>query len=257
MHKICRKFSSCLVVAVAALLPATLPAAAGEGVVPPSADDLAAAVRVAGEPGAIGLAKSNFRQVDHIEPRRITMGERGIPVFTLNPEFVRGTAGAPAGVLRSVAVTATADSGQKATLQAMPESPGKWVAASVFSGNDEETLSGRLRPGSVLLNEPQINGWYELGPDGVVLLQASLPQTPVGKFLSLSDYQREVHGRYADKLPGSDYQRNRGIGFAQATPPPADTGLPVPIVASLIAAAIAGLGVVLFAVRRKRHATPR
>ncbi|MBB5851129.1 hypothetical protein ACFQ05_37535 [Amycolatopsis umgeniensis] len=257
MDKICRKFAGCFVVAVATLLPATLPAAAGEGVVPPSADELAAAVRVAGQPDAIGLAKSNFRQVDHIEPQQITMGEKGFAVYTLNPDFVRGIAGAPAGVLRSVAVTATADSGQKATLQAMPESPGKWVAASVFSGNDEETLSGRLKPGSVLLNEPQINGWYELGPDGVVLLQASLPQSPVGKLVPLSEYQREVHGRYADKLPGSDYQRDRGIGFAQAVPLPADTGLPVSIVAGLIAAGVAGTGLVLFVVWHKRRLTPR
>ncbi len=257
MTTICRKFAGCLAVAVATLLPATLPASASEGVVQPSDGDLAAAVRVAGQPDAIGLARSNFRQVAHIEPRRITMGEKGIPVYTLNPDFVRGVEGAPAGVLRSVAVTATADSGQKATLQAMPEGPGKWIAASVFSGNDEETLSARLKAGAVLLNEPQINGWYELGPDGVVLLQASLPQTPVGKFVPLSDYQREVHGRYADKLPGSDYQRGGGIGFTQATPPPADTGIPAGIVAGLITAGVAGVGVVLVVVWRRRRLTPR
>ncbi|MFC9251612.1 hypothetical protein [Amycolatopsis thailandensis] len=258
MNTICRKFSGCLAVAVATLLPATLPASASENVVAPSAGDLAAAVSVAAQPDAIGLARSNFRQVDHIEPRRITMGEKGFPVYTLNPDFVRGVAGAPAGMLRSVAVTATADSGQKATLQAMPEGPGKWVAASVFSGNDEETLSGRIRPGSVLLNEPQINGWYELRPDGVVLLQASLPQSPVGKLVPLSEYQRNVHGRYADKMPGSDYQRDGGIGFAQAAAPPAvNTGLPVSIVAGLIAAGVAGVAIVLFAVWRRRTLTPR
>ncbi|RSN55290.1 hypothetical protein DMH01_33785 [Amycolatopsis sp. WAC 04182] len=257
MNKTCRKFSGCLAVAVATVLSATPPATASEGVAPPSADDLAAAVRVAGQPDAIGLARSNFRQVDRIEPQRITMGDRGIPVYTLNPDFVRGIAGAPAGALSSIAVTATADSGQKATLQAMPDGPGKWVAASVFSGNDEETLSARLKPGSVLLNEPQINGWYELGPGGVVLLRASLPQSPVGEFVPLSEYQRQVQGRYADKLPGSDYQRDRGIGFTQqAVPPPGDSGFPVSIVAGLIAAG-AGAGVVLVAVWRKRRLTPR
>ncbi|MFI9449898.1 hypothetical protein [Amycolatopsis sp. NPDC052450] len=257
MNTTCRKFAGCLAVAVATLLPATPPATASEGVAPPSADDLAAAVRVAGQPDAIGLARSNFRQVHQLEPQRITMGDKGVPVYTLNPDFVRGIAGAPAGALSSIAVTATADSGQKATLQAMPDGPGKWVAASVFSGNDEETLSARLKPGSVLLNEPQINGWYELGPGGVVLLQASMPQSPVGEFVPLSDYQRQVRGRYADKLPGSDYQRDRGIGFTQAVPPPVDTGLPVAIVAGLIAAGAAGAGVVLVAVWRKRRLTPR
>ncbi|WP_410599348.1 hypothetical protein [Amycolatopsis sp. lyj-90] len=257
MNRICRKFSGCLVLAVAALLPVTSPAAASEGVVPPSADDLAAAVRVAGEPGAIGLAKSNFRQVDHIEPRRITVSERGVAVYTLNPDFVRGTAGAPAGALSSVAVTATADSGQKATLQAMPDGPGKWVAAGAFSGNDEETFSARLRPGSVLLNEPQIDGWYDLGADDVVLLRASLPQSEVGKSLSLSDYQRKVHDRYGDKLPGSDYQRNQGIGFAPAGPQLVDGGVPVAILAGSIAGGVAVLALAVFLVWRKRRLTPR
>ncbi|ANN18732.1 hypothetical protein SD37_25970 [Amycolatopsis orientalis] len=257
MKQICRKFSRGLVVAVALLVPAAPPAAAGEGVVPPSADEVAAAVRVAGEPGAIGLTKSNFRQVDHIEPRRITVSGHGVPVYTLNPDFVRATAGAPAGVLKSITVTATADSGQKATLQVMPEGPGAWVAAGAFSGNDEETLNARLRPGSVLLNEPQINGWYDLGRDDVVLLQASLPQTPVGKSVPLSEYQKDVHGRYGDKLAGSEYQRNRGIGFAQAGAEPVESGLPAGVVAGLIAAGAAGLGAVLFVVRRKRRLTPR
>ncbi|WP_181773722.1 hypothetical protein [Amycolatopsis pittospori] len=257
MTRICRKFSGSLVLAVAALLPATLPAAASEGVVPPSADDLAAAVRVAGEPGAIGLAKSNFRQVDRIEPQRITMSGKGVVVYTLNPDFVRGIAEVPAGTLSSVAVTATADSGQKATLQAMPEGPGKWVAAGVFSGNDEETLSARLRPGSVLLNEPQINGWYDLGAQDVVLLQASLPQSPVGKSVPLAEYQRNVHDRYGDKMPGSDYQRNQGIGFAQTGPRPVDSGSPVAITAASIAGGVAVLALVVFLVRRKRRLTPR
>ncbi|MEV6907539.1 hypothetical protein [Amycolatopsis sp. NPDC051071] len=257
MNRICRKFSSCLVVAVAMLVPAALPATASEGVVPPSDGDLAAAVRVAGQPGAIGLAKSNFRQVDRIEPRQITVSDRGVPVYTLNPDFVRGTAGAPAGVLKAVAVTATADSGQKATVQAMPEGQGTWVAAGAFSGNDEETLSARLRPGSVLLNEPQINGWYDLGRNDVVLLQASLPQSPVGKSAPLSEYQKAVHGRYADKMPGSDYQRNQGIGFAQADGQPVDSGLPVAIVAGLIAGGAAVLALAVFVVWRKRRLTPR
>ncbi len=257
MNTICRKFSRCLVVAVAMLVPAALPAAASEGVVPPSDGDLTAAVRVAGQPDAIGLAKSNFRQVDHIEARRITVSTRGVPVYTLNPDFVRGTAGAPAGVLKSVAVTATAESGQKATLQAMPDGPGTWVAAGAFSGNDEETLSARLRPGSVLLNEPQINGWYDLGRDDVVLLRASLPQSQVGKPAPLSQYQKNVHGRYADKMPGSDYQRNQGIGFAQAGAEPVDTGMPVAFSAGLIAGGAAVLALAVFLVWRKRRLTPR
>ncbi|WP_328609030.1 hypothetical protein OG943_07880 [Amycolatopsis sp. NBC_00345] len=255
MSEICRKFFFSLAVAVAALVPAVSTASAGEWVTPPSAEDLAAAVKAADQPRAVSFARSNFRQVDHAEPGRITLAGRGIPVYTLNPGFVAGTAGAPAGVLGSIAVTATTDSGAKATLRASRDSsaPGGWVVGNVLSGNDEEALSGKLRPGSVLLNEPQINGWYDLSPAGVVLLQASLPQSPVGQFVPLGDYQRTVHDRYADKLPGSDYQRRGGVGFAQA-PVGSDTGSSVPIVAGLVVLAAAALVVVVVVLRGKRRA---
>ncbi|WP_410659292.1 hypothetical protein [Amycolatopsis sp. lyj-112] len=260
---ICRKFAFCFVVALATLTMGAPPSVANEGVAnegvtPPSAGDLAAAVRTAGTPGAIAFARSNFRQVHHIEPRRIIVGERGVPVYTLNPDFVGGAAGAPAGVLRSIAVTATADSGQKTTLRVTQdgEKPAEWMVATALSGNDEETLSARLQPGTVLLNEPQINGWYALSPAGVVLLQASLPQSPVGQLIPLSEYQRNVHDRYADKMAGSEYQRKRGIGFAQAEKPPAD-GLPTPAVTGLIAGGAALLVAALFVLRRKRRAIPR
>ncbi|SEP39269.1 hypothetical protein [Amycolatopsis saalfeldensis] len=254
MGEICRKFFcglAALAAAVAALVPGT--ASAAEWVSPPSSADLAAAVTAAGQPRAISFARSNFRQVDHAKPGRIALAGRGIPVYTLNPGFVAGAAGAPAGVLGSIAVTATTDSGVKATLRASRDSsaPGGWVVANVLSGNDEEALSGKLRPGSVLLNEPQINGWYDLSPAGVVLLQASLPQSPVGQFVPLPDYQRAVHDRYADKLPGSDYQHRGGIGFAP-TAARADAGPSVPIVAGLVVLGAAALVVVVVVLRGKR-----
>ncbi|WP_329059996.1 hypothetical protein [Amycolatopsis sp. NBC_01480] len=256
MGEICRKFICSLAalaaLAAVALVPGT--ASAGEWVSPPSAADLAAAVKAADQPRAVSFARSNFRQVGHAEPARITLAGKGIPVYTLNPGFVAGTAGAPAGVLGAIAVTATADSGAKATLRASRDSaaPGGWVVANVLSGNDEEALSAKLQPGSVLLNEPQINGWYDLSPAGVVLLQASLPQSPVGRFVPLPDYQRAVHDRYADKLPGSDYQHRGGIGFTQ-TAVHTDTGSSVPIVAGLVVLAAAALVVVAVVLRRRRR----
>ncbi|WP_245633576.1 hypothetical protein [Amycolatopsis jejuensis] len=246
--------------AIAALLPAATTAAAGAWVTPPSAQDLAAAVHAASTARAISFAKSNFRQVGRTDPGRITVSGTGIPVYTLSPGFVTGDPGAPAGVLRSVAVTATADTGAKDTLRAAPDNraPGGWVVGNVLSGNDEETLSTRLRPGSVLLNEPQINGWYDLGPTGVVLLQASLPQTPVGQFVPLADYQRQVHDRYADKLPGSEYQRNGGIGFKQNVVR-SDAGPAGPLTTGLVVLGAAAVLAATLTVRRrvKKRAGPR
>lgn len=246
MGRICRKLVSLFVPILFVSALAAPPSFGDEGVppVPPSPSDLDAAVRAAATPHAISFAKTNFRQVSHIDPDRVSVAGKGTPVYALNPDFVRGRTGVPAGVLQYIAVTATASGGETATLRSTPKSAGAWKVASAISGNDEEVLSKRLRPGSVLLSEPQINGWYELTPTGVVLLQASLPQSPVGGFLPLADYQRQVHERYADKMPGSDYQKNGGIGFKQnvATPaePSADNGT-----SPLFAAGIAGAAVLV------------
>lgn len=262
MGEICRKFAAGAAIAVAALLSAGPAEAAGASwVAPPSEQDVAAAVKAAETARAISFAKSNFRQAGHADPGRITVGHKAIPVYTLNPDFVTAKPGAPAGVLRAIAVTATAATGAKATLRAAPDhsAPSGWSVGNVLSGNDEETLSARLRPGSVLLNEPQINGWYDLGRDGVVLLQASLPQSPVGQFTPIAEYQQQVRSRYANKLPGSDYQHSGGIGFKQAVLQQRDSGPPGSLTAGLI---VFGSAVALgggFLVWRwtKRRITPK
>ena len=262
MSQTCRKFAVSAAAAAVAFLSAGPAEAAGASwVTAPSPQEVAAAVHAAGTARALSFAASNFRQADHAEPGRITLAGAGIPVYTLNAGFVTGKPGAPAGVLRSIAVTATASTGAKATLRAAPDqaSPDGWTVGNVLSGNDEETLSARLRPGSVLLNEPQINGWYDLGPDGVVLLQASLPQTPVGQFVPLADYQRQVHDRYADKLPGSKYQRGGGIGFRQnVLRPDAEPAGPAgPLTTGLVVlgtAVLAGAGFLVWRARRRADA---
>ncbi|QWF78848.1 hypothetical protein [Amycolatopsis sp. CA-230715] len=246
MGRICRKLVSLFVPLLFVSALAAPRAFGDEGVppVPPSPSDLDAAVHAAATPHAISFAKTNFRQVNHIDPGQVSVAGHGTPVYALNPDFVLGKTGVPAGALQYIAVTVTAPGGETATLRSTSKAPGAWKVASAISGNDEEVLSKRLRPGSVLLNEPQINGWYELTPTGVVLLRASLPQSPVGGFVSLADYQRQVHERYADKMPGSDYQKNGGIGFKQnvATPaePSADSGA-----SPLLAAGIAGAAVLV------------
>ncbi|RKT55170.1 hypothetical protein [Saccharothrix australiensis] len=217
----CRKLAILTLVACALLL-AGPSASAREAVSPPSPEDYAAALDAARAPAAISVAKTNFRQVHGVEASEVRIADRGVAAYVLNPDFVRGAPDAPAGVLQYIAVTATADSGARATLRAGPEEGGRWTVGSASSGDDEEALSKRIGPDSVLLNEPQINGWYELTPTGVVLLQASLPQSPVGAFVPLAEYQRQVRARYGDKLPGSDYQRNQGLGFTQNPAPPTD-----------------------------------
>ncbi|CCH30823.1 hypothetical protein ABZ816_00980 [Actinosynnema sp. NPDC047251] len=253
---ICRKLSLLTLVALALALSGAT-ASAGEAIPPPSPEDFAAALDAAKAPAAISFAKTNFRQVHGTEPAAVTVADHGVAAYVLNPDFVRGVPDAPAGVLQYIAVTATADDGKRVTLRADPQETGGWTVGSVFSGDDEETLSRRLRRGSVLLNEPQINGWYELDQTGVVLLQASLPQSPVGTFVPIAEYQEQVRARYGDKLPGSDYQKDKGIGFPQqdaappaATAPPGTTGLGWPIAG---AAALVVLAAALVVRRRYSH----
>ncbi|MBW4720478.1 hypothetical protein [Saccharothrix obliqua] len=255
----CRKSLLIALVALTTVCPVS-PASAREAVPLPSPADVAAALHAARAPAAISFVKTNFRQVHGVEPKAVTVADHGVPAYVLNPDFVRGRTDAPAGVLQYIAVTATADTGVRATVRADPAGDGRWAVGSVFSGDDEEALSKRIAPGSVLLNEPQINGWYELTPAGVVLLRASLPQTPVGEFVPLAEYQEQVHARYADKLPGSDYQEDRGIGFTQ---PDATRAEPEPTPAvpawSLGASAVLLLVVGLLwwqRSRRKSRSTP-
>ncbi|MCU1681278.1 MAG: hypothetical protein JWQ81_2017 [Amycolatopsis sp.] len=191
---------------------------------PLSPAEVSAAVKAAHAPGAISYAKTNFRQNGHPDPATLAVAGSGFVAYTLNPDFVRGIPGAPAGIFDYVAVPVTAPDGRTATIQATvdPADPShSWTVSSVLSGDYEKTLSAKLSPGAALLGEPQINGWYELTGNGVRLLQASLPQTPVGQLVPLADYQRQVHDRYADKLPGSTYQQNGGIGFKQNPAPAA------------------------------------
>jgi hypothetical protein len=183
--------------------------------VPLPAAQVAAAVTAAHSAQAISFARTNFRRPGQPDPGVITVADTGVPAYTLDPAFVRGEGAGRVAVLEYVGVVARAQDGRTATIQAAPDPEAGWRVGSVLSGDDETRLAGRLQPGAVLLDEPQINGWYALSAAGVRLLRASLPQTPVGAFVPLPDYQRQVHDRYADKQPGSQYQRNGGLGFAQ------------------------------------------
>lgn len=193
---------SVVAMAVLALGVPSPAAAAAPAWEPTTASQLSAAVVAAHTPRALGYARTNLRRPGQPEPAGITVADTGIPAYTLAPAFVRDGTG-PAAVLRYVAVVARTPDGRTSTIEAAPSTAGRpdsgWRVDSVLSGDDETRLARQLHPGTVLLNEPQINGWYELGATGVRLLRASLPQSAVGAFVSLADYQRQVHDRYADK----------------------------------------------------------
>ncbi|WP_092774884.1 hypothetical protein [Actinokineospora terrae] len=250
-----------LAVAVLAAAPARAEPVGRAEVAPLPRAALDAAVASANTPRAVSFARTNLGQGGQPVPATVSVAGTGVPVYSLNPDFVRGDRSAAAGRFAYVAVLATAPDGREATMTAAPQPDSTWQVTGVLSGSDEHRLLARVPAGGVLLNEPQINGWYALTRDGVTLLQASLPQTPVDRFVPIDDYQHQVAGRYGDKLPGSTYQEDGGLGFQlTTTPAPAVSPAAAPsrrwwwIALSGVAAVVLGAGAVAWRRTRDRPA---
>ena len=136
-------------------------------------------------------------------------------VYSLNPEFVKGTPNAPVAQFAYMAVGAKSASGQHATMWLTRSGTG-WTIMNVISGSDEAVYPARA-DGGMVFTEPQIHAWYRL-KDGRVTALNDTAKTSVAKGVQVGSYQKLVHGRYADKLPGSAYQRSGKLGgFSPAT----------------------------------------
>ncbi len=108
--------------------------------------------------------------------------------------------------------------------------------------------------GTLVFSEPQIRGWYQLKLTTVEPLNDAAREGLNGaSSVSLADYQRLVKGRYADKLPGSDYD-TKGLSSGFKPGPAAQqssASTPLLLGGSGAALALAGGTLVL---RRKRAA---
>lgn len=149
-----------------------------------------------------------------------------VPVYSLNPDFVRGrsTAAEPVAEFAYLASEARSASGATATVWTVRDAKTqRWAVANVISGTDEVSF-GRKGAGDLVFTEPQIAAWYALDGSRVLPLNKSARDAVGARGTSVAAYQDRVHDRYADKLPGSDYQRNGqfgGDGPAAAQPAPA------------------------------------
>jgi hypothetical protein len=95
---------------------------------------------------------------------------------------------------------------------------------NVASG-DYEQRYGAAAAGGYLLHEPQVNAWYAVHGDAVTVLDGSVTGLAAGTKLALADYRAALHQRYADKLPGSAYDRDGaggGYGGRERAVPAAD-----------------------------------
>ncbi|MFD9575701.1 hypothetical protein ACFWBI_38550 [Streptomyces sp. NPDC059982] len=195
---------------------------------------------------------------------------QGLPAFTIKdpvarneitPGFVSGTAKPlPTEAIKLtqlVSSLSTTVNGRNATVMLAPTQGGGWHLAAVSDGDSDATYAGKATLGTLVFTEPQIRGWYQLKLTTVEPLNDQARQGLGGRAsVSLSDYQKLVKARYADKLPGSEYATkgySSGYGL-QRTQDDAPSSALLLAGGSSAALALAGGAVVL---RRRRRASTR
>ncbi|MFB9593681.1 LPXTG cell wall anchor domain-containing protein [Streptomyces racemochromogenes] len=193
---------------------------------------------------------------------------QGLPVFTIKdpvalneitPGFVAGTAKPlPTEAIKLtqlVSSLSTNVNGRNATVMLAPTQGGGWHLAAVRDGDSDATYAGKATLGTLVFSEPQIRGWYQLKLTTVEPLNDQARQGLGGQAsVSLTDYQKLVKARYADKLPGSEYDTT-GYSSGYSLPRTEDDASSSALLlagGSSAALALAGAAVVL---RRRRRAS--
>ncbi|MFF1905996.1 hypothetical protein [Kitasatospora sp. NPDC058218] len=189
----------------------------------------------------------------------------GMPAFTVNDPLALNevTAGFVAGTSLPIPTEAVKLSylvsalnapvnGRNATVMLAPTQGGGWHLAAVREGDSDATYAGKATVGTLVFTEPQICGWYQLKLTTVEPLNDQARQGLDGRSsVSLSDYQKLLKARYADKLPGSEYDTagmSSGYGAATKTEE-GSSSTPVLVGGSSAALVLAGGA---FALRRRR-----
>lgn len=179
-----------------------------------------------------------------------------VPVYYLSAAFVAdpsSNTAAPVANLAFLATDAVGTSGTHASVWAAKVGSA-WKVVNIAQGSDETTYAAQTRPGGTVFAEPQIGAWYQLIGGRVLPLDATAQQSVGAKGMSLAGYHKLVRSRYADKLPGSAYDRAGIAGGFQPRNPALGKGSGSDDAAMLDTAvlvlAAAGAG---FVVHRRRH----
>lgn len=194
---------------------------------------------------------------------------RDLPVFTIKdpvalneitPGFAAGTAQPlPAKAVKLtglVSSLSTNVNGRNATVMLAPTQGGGWHLAAVRDGDGDAAYAGKATVGTLVFTEPQIRGWYQLKLLTVEALNDQARQGLGGQAsVSLSDYQKLLKARYADKLPGSEYDtKGYSSGYSlQRTED--DTPSSAVLLAGGSGAALALAGGAALLLRRRRTST--
>jgi hypothetical protein len=203
---------------------ATADAATGPAGAPTTADT-AAIGQVTGGPATLErLASTKFpgARAANAVTSAAADPRTQVAVYEPTAAFVAGTSDVPAA-LAYVAVPAKTGDGAAATVWAERQGPA-WTVVNVASGDYEQRYAAAAA-GGYLLHEPQVNAWYAVHGDAVTVLDGSVTGLAAGTKLALADYRAALHHRYADKLPGSAYDRDGaggGYGGRERAVPAAD-----------------------------------
>ncbi|WP_438484783.1 hypothetical protein [Streptomyces sp. S186] len=193
--------------------------------------------------------------------------KKPVPLYELSPEFVTGKTRPTAGSalrLSYLASRVSAAGGRQAAVLLAPEQGGRaWQLAGIRDGDADISAAERGTGRAQTFMEPQIHGWYRLTGGGSVepLNQEARTALQGKPRVSLAAYQQLVAKRYADKLPGSAYDR-KGLagGYPLAenqtstTSPPSSSFPWLPAASG--AAALALSGATVPHLRRRRRTVP-
>ncbi|MFJ4190160.1 hypothetical protein [Kitasatospora sp. NPDC089509] len=138
-----------------------------------------------------------------------------VPVYTLDAGFVAGTPGAPVAKAEFTASKVVAADGQTASVWTVRQGDA-WRVVNIASGGDESDYAAKAADGGggTAFREPQVNAWYVLRDGRVLPLDDEARRSVGAGGVSLAAYQKLVHQRYGDKLPGSAYDRaGKGGGY--------------------------------------------
>ncbi|MET7302771.1 hypothetical protein [Embleya sp. NPDC005575] len=191
-----------------------------------------------------------------------------LPAFTINdpvalneitPGFVAGTVlPLPTEAIKLTYLVSSLNAtvnGRSTSVMLAPTQGGGWHLAALRDGDSDATYAGKATAGTLIFTEPQVRGWYQLKLNTVEPLNDQARQGLGGRAsMSLGDYQKLVKARYADKLPGSEYD-TKGYSSGYGPRHNADeASFSTPLLAGSGAAlALAGGAVALY--RRRRADT--
>ncbi|GAA2081955.1 hypothetical protein GCM10009801_41370 [Streptomyces albiaxialis] len=176
----------------------------------------AAAHKAASADGTLGTLARFFARDGAVTANKADPRVKGgaVPVYTLARDFVAAesasrAAARPVAELELFASEAVSSDGQRASVMSA-RTPGGWRVVNIATGADETRYAAKgaaKAPGGTVFQEPQIDAWYVLDGGRVLPLDPDARKAVGAKGTSLGAYHARVHKAYADKLPGSGYDK--------------------------------------------------